>query len=61
MRVLVAIDGSEPASLAVELVAEAAWPAGSLGQPPTNSSRVTRSYLAASSPSTIRGSASNVS
>ena len=43
MRVLVAIDGSEPASLAVELVAEAAWPAGSLGQPPTNSSRVTRS------------------
>ena len=28
MRVLVAIDGSEPASLAVELVAEAAWPAG---------------------------------
>ena len=28
MRVLVAIDGSEPAGLAVELVAEAAWPAG---------------------------------
>ena len=28
MRVLVAIDGSEPAGLAVELVADAAWPAG---------------------------------
>ena len=28
MRVLVAIDGSEPAGLAVDLVAEAAWPAG---------------------------------
>ena len=28
MRVLVAIDGSEPAGLAVDLVADAAWPAG---------------------------------
>lgn len=28
MRVLVAIDGSEPANLAVELVADVAWPAG---------------------------------
>ena len=28
MRVLVAIDGSEPAGIAVDLVAEAAWPAG---------------------------------
>ena len=28
MRVIVAIDGSEPAGLAVDLVAEVAWPAG---------------------------------
>ena len=28
MRVLVAIDGSEPAGLAVDLVADVAWPAG---------------------------------
>lgn len=30
MRVLVAIDGSEPAELAVELVADVAWPAGTV-------------------------------